>query len=166
MGGGTCNLWLDFPEDTRLTVIDKSLQMIFAAKENIPWANFMLDDILTLEKKELGKFDIVVSTFTLHHISYDQQEKAIKNMIDLCRDGGRILIVDRSFHDQAEKEKRENELEDAGNMRFLEIIRSEFYLISDQVMKYIRYMGLQADTLFFEEEIWGFLIKKNIQQNK
>lgn len=160
LGGGTCNLWLSFPEDTQLTVIDKSLQMIFVAKENIPWANFILDDVLSLDKKRIGKFDVVVSTFTLHHISYDQQEKAIKIMIELCRENGRILIVDRSFHSQTEKEKKEKELADAGNMEFLEIIRSEFYLLSDHVMNYIRSMGLQVKTLFFEEEVWGFLIEK------
>jgi hypothetical protein len=108
----------------------------------------------------MGKFDLVVSTFTLHHISYDQQEKAIENMIGLCCDSGRIMIVDRSFHCQAEKEKRERELADAGNLEFLEIIRSEFYLLSDHVTNHIRSMGLQVKTLFFEKEVWGFLIEK------
>jgi ubiquinone/menaquinone biosynthesis C-methylase UbiE len=160
LGGGTCNLWLDFPEDTQLTVIDKSLQMIFVARENIPWANFILDDVLSLDKKRIGKFDVVVSTFTLHHISYDQQEIAIKNIIELCSDNGRILIVDRSFHSQVGKEKKESELAAKGNQEFLEIIRSEYYLLSDHVTNYIRYMGFQVKTLFFEKEIWGFLIEK------
>ena len=116
IGGGTCNLWLDFPEDTQLTVVDKSLQMIFAAKQNIPWANYILDDIRYIDKNRLGKFDIVVSTFTLHHISYEHHEKVIKNMVDLCGGNGKILVVDRSFHNREEKEKKEKELSDAGNL--------------------------------------------------
>ena len=36
VGGGTCNLWIDFESNYKLTVIDKSLQMILTAKEKIP----------------------------------------------------------------------------------------------------------------------------------
>ena len=160
VGGGTCNLWLDFPEDTRLSVIDKSLQMIFAAKENIPWANYILDDILLIDRSKFDKYDIVVSTFTLHHISYEQQEKAIKNMIDLCRGNGTVLIVDRSFGSQSEKEKIEKELVERENLAFLDIIHSEYYLLADYIASYIHYLGYEVKTLFFEEQIWGFLIEK------
>lgn len=160
VGGGTCNLWLEFPEDTKLSVIEKSLQMIFAAKESVPWADYILEDILFPDKKRIGKFDIVVSTFTLHHISYEQQEKAIRNMFDFCSKDGTVLIVDRSFRSLAEKEKKVSELIEAGNLEFLEIIQSEYYLLSDQIENYIRYLGYQAKTLFFEENIWGFLVDK------
>lgn len=160
VGGGTCNLWQEFQENTQLTVIDKSLQMIFAAKENIPWANYILEDILQINPNGMVKYDVVVSTFTLHHISYDQQEKAIKNIIDFCSEGGSVLLVDRSFRNQNEKENKERELEEAGNLDFLEIIQSEYYLIADQIESYICYLGYESNTLFFEDEIWGFLINK------
>jgi len=160
VGGGTCNLWQGFQEDTQLTVIDKSLQMIFAAKENIPWANYILDDILYLDPKRIGEYDVVVSSFMLHHIPYEQQEKAIKNLIGLCCEGGSVLIVDRSFRSLKEKEETEEELAEAGNLEFLEIIRSESYLIVDQIVNYISYLGYKANTLFFKDQFWGFLVEK------
>lgn len=161
IGGGTCNLWVDFPQDTQLTVVDKSLQMIFVAKENLPWPNYILDDIINIDYKRLGRFDIVISTFTLHHIAYDLQEKAIRNMIELCDDNGSVVIVDRSFHSQDEKAKLEKDLTDAGNTEFLEIIHSEFYLHADHIVNFIRYLGYPVRTLFFDDQIWGFLIEKN-----
>lgn len=160
VGGGTCNLWAGFTEDTRLTVMDNSLQMIFAAKENVPWADYILDDILLIDIERFRKYDIVVSTFMLHHISYEQHEKVIRNLIGLCRQEGCVVIVDRSFRNESDKRKKEKELEEAGNLNFLDIIRSEFYLLSDQVIRYIRYLGYHVRTLFFDEEIWGFLIEK------
>jgi putative AdoMet-dependent methyltransferase len=163
VGGGTCDLWIDFPENTCLTVMDKSLQMIFAAKDNVPWAVYILDDILLLDIERFRKYDIVVSTFMLHHIPYEHQEKVIKNIIGLCREDGCVIIVDRSFRNESDKRKREKELDEAGNSDFLDIIRSEFYLLSDQVLRYIRYLGYNARTLFFDEEIWSFLIDKRIR---
>ena len=163
IGGGTCNLWIGFQQDTHLTVIDNSLQMIFAAKETLPWPNYILDDIIKIDLNRYEKFDIVVSTFTLHHIDYALQEKAIKNMIDLCTDKGSILIVDRSFRNQAEKEKVEKELTDTGNTEFLDVIHSEFYLDAEHIVNFIRYLGYPVRTLFFEDQAWGFLIEKNIE---
>lgn len=163
IGGGTCNLWVDFPQDTQLTVVDKSLQMIFAAKENLLWPNFILDDILNIDFKRLGKYDIVVSTFTLHHIAYNLQEKAIRNIIELCDDKGSIVIVDRSFRSQDEKTKMEMDLADAGNTEFLDIIHSEFYLNADHIVSFIRHLGYPVKTLFFDDQIWGFLIEKELK---
>ena len=166
IGGGPCNLWINFPGDTKLTVMDNSLQMIFVAKENISWANFILDDIIRLNTKRSETYDIVVSTFTLHHISYKQQEKAIKNMLDLCSVGGCVIIVDRSFRDQLEKEKKEKEFEEGGNTEFLDIIRSEFYLIADYIIRYIHILDYPVSTLFFEDQIWGFRIDKIQDEGK
>ena len=165
IGGGTCNLWIGFQDNMQLTVMDKSLQMLFAAKENVPWANYILDDILQLEKNRYEKYDVVVSTFTLHHIPYELQEKALRAMIDLCKDDGRILIVDRGFPSLSEKKKKEEELELKGDFQFLDIIHSEFYMIADQIISYLRYLGYSTNTLFFEEQIWGFLIDKRFHQD-
>lgn len=160
VGGGTCNLWIDFPKHTRLTVMDKSLQMIFMAKENAPWANYILDDVLLIDKNKFEKYDVVVSTFTLHHIPYEQQEKAIKNIIDLCTEDGNVLILDRSFQNESERIKKEKELADEGNLDYLDIIRSEYYLLADHTKSYIHYLGYKVRTLFFKDQIWGFIINK------
>jgi DNA-binding transcriptional MerR regulator len=161
VGGGTCNLWVDFPENTQLTVMDQSLQMIFAAMDKVPWASYILDDILKIEKNKYEQFDIVVSTFTLHHIPYEQHEKAMSSIIDLCNNHGCVIIVDRSFKDNFEKENYERELIKDGNLEQLDIIRSEFYIIADHLTNYVHYLGYSVETLFFEKQIWGFLINKN-----
>lgn len=116
---------------------------------------------MSIDKNRLAKFDIVLSTFTFHHIPYEQQEKAIKNTIDLCRDDGKVIIVDRSFQNQEEKANKEKELEEKNNFEFLEVIRSEYYLLADSATRYIQYLGYRVETLFTKEQIWGFMIHKN-----
>ncbi|MBR0598313.1 MerR family transcriptional regulator [Sinanaerobacter chloroacetimidivorans] len=160
VGGGTCHIWSDFRRDTNLTVIDNSLQMIFAAKKNIPWATFILEDIITLDKNKLNTYDVVVSSFTLHHISYEHQGNAIRNMIDLCKEKGMIIIFDKSYRNEAEKERIEKNLADQGKHEVLETIRSEFYLIEENITPFIHYLGYEIKTLSFENQVWGFMIQK------
>jgi len=42
--------------------------------------------------EELGKYDLVYSTFSLHH--FENPEKAIKNLLKLVKDNGVLLIYD------------------------------------------------------------------------
>ncbi len=42
--------------------------------------------------KDLGKFDLIYSTFTLHH--WDNAELAIKNLYSILNDGGLLYIHD------------------------------------------------------------------------
>lgn len=160
VGGGTCNLWCDLESSYRLTVIDKSLQMILTAREKVPWAKYVLGDITLDDIEKFGKFDIVVSTFTLHHITYENQRKVIENLIDLCDTEGRVLLVDRSFKNQEEQLKKEEQLIREGNFELLKIIRSEFYLIVDETVRYIDFLGYQVKCYNLEPEIWAFEINK------
>lgn len=160
VGGGTCNLWIDFESNYKLTVIDKSLQMILTAKEKVPWARYILGDITLEGIEKFGKFDVVVSTFTLHHIVYENQRKVIQNLIDLCNTEGSVLLVDRSFKNQEARIEKEEQLAREGNLDYLEIIKSEFYLMVDETVRYINFLGYQVKSYNLEPEIWVFEINK------
>ncbi len=159
-GGGTCNLWSNLKSRYRLTVIDKSLQMILTAKEKVPWAKYVLGDITVDDMEKFGKFDIVVSTFTLHHITYEKHRKVIENLIDLCEIDGRVLLVDRSFKNQEDRLKKEESLVRGGNFDLLKIFRSEYYLLVDETVRYINFLGYQVNSYNLEPEIWVFEINK------
>ena len=160
VGGGICHLWVDFHRNTNLTVLENSLKMILIGKDNVPWAKFILEDIVTVDKSKLQAFDVVVSSFTLHHIAYENQGKAIRNMLELTKDHGSILIFDRSYRNEKEKELFEQKLAAEGNFEKLDIIQSESYLIQENITPFIHYLGYEIKTLSFENHIWGFLIQK------
>ena len=105
-----------------------------------------------------------MSTFTLHHISYEQQGKAIRNMIDLCSNEGKIMILDRSFMNEKERELVELNLTETGNFDYLEIIKSEFFLIADDMVHFINYLGYQVESYCVEEQIWAYVINKYNKQ--
>lgn len=161
IGGGTCKLWENSPSDYNVTVLDKSLQMILSAKEKIDWPTYVLDDILEINTEEIGKFDIVVSTFTIHHIEYGKQRNAIENMLKLCHDDGLIIIVDRSFENLEEKLMKEKYLEEQGDLETLDTIQSEYYLLRDDIIKLIEYLGYNVKSKLIESEIRSFVIYLN-----
>ena len=160
IGAGTCQLWTGIPDSYKLTAIDNSLQMILKAKKNVPYAIYILEDILLIDTGQFEKFDYVISTFTIHHIPYEQQKKALKNIIDLCRKGGRIIIADRSFNNAEDRSAYEKKLIEEGNTEYLEVINSEFYLIAEDILNYISGLGFTAECFPLEENIKGFIIDK------
>jgi SAM-dependent methyltransferase len=132
--------------------------MILSAKENAPWARYIMDDILNLDIRKYDCFDLVLSTFTLHHIQNDMQQIAIQNMIGLSCPKGSVLIIDRSFRDRPERDAKEKMLIEKGDQEALDIFHSEFYPIVEDVVRLVRGLGRQVEAFPVEENIWGYRI--------
>jgi hypothetical protein len=116
--GGRCDL----------TALDNSYRMLLKTKDTVPWAKVVIGDILERRDASLGVFDIVVSTYTLHHIPYESQMQAFLNLLEYCKPGGSLVFVDRDFWDENGRERLEKLLVEAGKTKRLEDSRSEYYL--------------------------------------
>lgn len=86
-------------KNVNITAIEPSSDMITIATEciknkalesQISFINGNIEDDTLLDK--LGKFDLVYSTFSLHH--WDNPEKAMKNLIKYVKDDGVLVIYD------------------------------------------------------------------------
>ncbi len=85
-----------------LTALDNSSDMlersrISASEANFDHVNFILGDTAVACKKKL-KFDLVLFNMVLHHIS--SPAKTFADCAKLLNDGGRLLIIELSSHDQ------------------------------------------------------------------
>lgn len=84
--------------DVEITANDISSEMIELARQDL--AEELQDRIKYISgdacdissMKELGKFDLIYSTFTLHH--WDKAEIAIKNLYSMLNDNGLLYIHD------------------------------------------------------------------------
>jgi SAM-dependent methyltransferase len=85
--------------EARITAVDISPAMIAVAKEYVE-SEGLTDRIEFVEGDttdaglldQLGQFDLVYSTFSLHH--WDDPENAIKNLLRAVNPGGTLLIHD------------------------------------------------------------------------
>lgn len=146
VGCGTCNLWETMGDHYQVTALDSSLNMLMTAREKVPWAAFCLSDITKMKQESLGQFDLVVSTFTLHHIDKDGQEAALKNMTELCKASGKVVIVERCFRNHQERLQEEERLKEEGCDEELAILESEWYLYLDQVSDYAHYLKCRMEV--------------------
>ncbi|MGX1265503.1 putative AdoMet-dependent methyltransferase [Rossellomorea marisflavi] len=113
-----------------ITGIDFSREMMTKAQEKMPDAHLIqadLQDGFPSSVKEKS-FDIIISTYTLHHLTDQKKGKLIKELLTLLNPGGKLLIGDISFrtredHDACREENRGHWDED------------EFYFVEEEWRK-------------------------------
>ncbi|KAB2329065.1 methyltransferase domain-containing protein [Cytobacillus depressus] len=79
--------------------LDFSSKMISIAIQKMPNANLIEWDIsngIPLEIQN-NKYESVVSTYTLHHLTDEEKVSFIKSLLPLLKEDGKILIGDISF---------------------------------------------------------------------
>ncbi|MDQ0351905.1 putative AdoMet-dependent methyltransferase [Alkalibacillus filiformis] len=79
--------------------IDFSSKMIEIAEEKMPDANLIDWDISNGLPPEVmeNKYDFIVSTYTLHHLSDEDKVLFIKQLGSILKENGKVLIGDISF---------------------------------------------------------------------
>ena len=86
---------------------DFSERMIELAKEKMPKAKLYQGDFSKGLVKELeqNRYDTIIATYSLHHLSDEQKVGLIKDLLLLLNDGGHIYIGDVAFETRAELER-------------------------------------------------------------
>lgn len=154
IGVGTGNLagrFLD--KDYNIIAIDQSREMLSVAKEKYPKLKVRLGDFLKIPYSS-KTFDIIVSTYAFHHLNVNEKSIAIKEMVRILKDNGKITIGDLMF---ASKEDEESVLKELSTEQ-INGIRDEYYSHIDflksefkKLNKELKYMRI--DNLIYIVEI-------------
>ena len=84
--------------NVKITAMDISQDMIKLAQQDLDYnlqtrINYVIGDACNINSiKDLGEFDLIYSTFTMHH--WDNAEIAIKNLFSMLKDNGALYIFD------------------------------------------------------------------------
>lgn len=108
--------------------IDFSSNMISIAKEKMPNAQLLEWDIANGLPAEIvgNKYDAIVSTYTLHHLTDEEKVQFITKLLPLLKENGKILIGDIAFET---REKLENCRQESINYWD----DDEFYFVYDEL---------------------------------
>jgi ubiquinone/menaquinone biosynthesis C-methylase UbiE len=94
IGTGTGNLAGRLSaEGVMMAGVDQSREMLLACQRKFPEMETKLGNFLALPYLD-GKFDFVVSSFALHHLTGDQIPLALQEMQRVLKPHGRICIAD------------------------------------------------------------------------
>jgi len=99
IGTGTLSRKL-YEQGNNITGIDFSEEMISASRKNMPSAEFIQWDITKGLPEELGKFDFIISTYAIHHLTDDEKIVFIGLLFEHLNDGGSIIIGDVGFENR------------------------------------------------------------------
>jgi len=144
VGIGTGLLSRKLAEDGCLIYgVDFSEEMIKKAKTKIPEGEF---DIVDITADHLGrfnseKFDRVISSYCLHHLSDSQKTEFFQRTIkDNLAQGGKIIIADIGFETESSFKKAREEYRDSWEGEE----EGEYYLCGERMIGLLKNAGISV----------------------
>lgn len=86
---------------------DFSEEMINISKENMPRAQLYQGDFSNglVEELRARNYDFIIGTYSFHHLENNHKINFIKDLLDLLKEDGKIIIGDVIFKNQLDLEK-------------------------------------------------------------
>lgn len=109
---------------------DFSEKMIEKAREKMPEAELYPGDFSSglVEELKQNKYDAIIATYSLHHLTDGQKINLIRNLLPLLNKGGHIYIGDVVFETRGELEHHKKLIGDAWD-------DEEIYFVADELIK-------------------------------
>lgn len=159
IGCGTGNLCGELSNTIEVLGIDQSLEMIEHAKSKYPKMNFKIGNFL--DKPVIkNNFDIVVTSYAFHSLTYEEKKIAINNMVEYLSDCGKIIIVDFMFNNEKARRQCREELILNSKDDLWEVINKKYYTNVDEIKKYINTIGFEIKAEHIINFTWIVEIMK------
>ena len=117
-----------YGQGVKISGQDFSAKMIEIAGAKMPEAKLYQGDFENGLVRELTKekYDAIVATYSLHHLTDGKKAEFVKTLIPLLKDRGRIYIGDVAFETRAELEKCRSEVGDGWDEDEIYFVWDEF----------------------------------------
>ncbi len=111
---------------------DFSERMIELAKKKMPKAELFQGDFTNglVDELEHNRYDVIIATYSLHHLSDEQKIHFIKKILPLLHDGGCLYIGDVMFETRTELERQKALIGEEWD-------DEEFYFAVDELTEFI-----------------------------
>lgn len=160
IGCGTANIYEKLAEGIEYTGIDQSLEMLLKAKNKFPNINLRLGNFLDEPFIE-NEFDAVVSTYAFHHLNESEKVRTISLLLKYLKSGGKVIIADLMFLNEAERIKQRDCFYKQGRMDLWEIIEDEYYSNIEKIKEYVQFLGCNIKYEHMINFTWIIEIEKS-----
>jgi putative AdoMet-dependent methyltransferase len=163
LGSGTGNLSELIANCHELVSVDVSENMEAIARRKVRHlANrrFIKADILEVFSQALGKFDAVISTYVVHHLTDEEKQRLFALIFDHLLPGGTAVFGDLMVSNDSEKEEKIHHYLAKGDRVTAEAISEEFFWSLDTAIVSLKRLGFEISTQRFSDLSYGVIARK------
>jgi putative AdoMet-dependent methyltransferase len=163
LGSGTGNLSELIASCGELVSVDVSENMEAIAKRKVRHLTnrrFIKADILEVFAQKLGKFDAVISTYTVHHLTDQEKQRLFALVFDHLLPSGSAVFGDLMVQNSSEKEAKIQQYLAKGDQGTAQGISEEFFWALDTAISDLERLGFDVRALRFSDLSYGVIARK------
>ena len=163
LGSGTGNLTGRLPDCEELVCVDISERMEDLAKQKVSRfrnRRFIKEDILQIFDRPIGVFDVILSTYTVHHLTDAEKKQFFGEVFRHLTENGRAVFGDLMLETRDSKESKIAEYRAKGDGSTADAIEEEFFWFVDETSAALEEVGLTVSIKRFSDLSFGILCEK------
>jgi putative AdoMet-dependent methyltransferase len=163
LGSGTGNLSELIASCGELVSVDVSENMEAIAKRrmrHLANRRFIKADILEGFTQELGKFDAVISTYAVHHLTDQEKPRLFALIFDHLLPSGAAVFGDLMVQNDSEKEEKIHQYLVKGDRATAQAISEEFFWSLDTAIADLKRLGFKIRAERFSDLSYGVIARK------
>lgn len=163
LGSGTGILTAMIPRCQELICVDVSQKMEDIALEKVGSREeriFIRDDILGVFERELGQFDVILSTYTIHHLTETEKRCFFNEVWNSLRGKGKAVFGDLMLETRISRDLKITEYKEKEEEETAEAIAEEFFWHVDESREALENMGFIIEVNRFSDLSFGILAQK------
>jgi len=165
LGSGSGNLTEKIPDCARILCVDISGEMeALAGPKTLHLKNrdFKKSDILQVFEQEIGSFDTVISTYTIHHLVEEEKKRLFKEIWRVLKAGGTAVLGDLMFENESTKEQILQQFMDSGHSDVVQDIGDEYFWDIEVATNELNATGFTTEVKRFSDLSFGITAVKSI----
>lgn len=164
LGSGTGNTALRIGPAAAIYCVDISTRMAEIAQTKLaarPEVTFVQADLLGFFAEQPPAFDVLVSTYAVHHLTDSEKGELLHSIAAALRPGGRAVFGDLMVENAAEHARLVELYRQLGDADTVEGLMDEFYWRIDLTLPQAATAGLEVVELRrFSELSWGLCVRR------
>jgi len=163
LGSGTGNLSELIASCAELVSVDVSENMEAIARckvRHLANRRFIKADILEVFRQGLGKFDAVISTYAVHHLTDQEKPRLFGLVWDHLLPNGVAVFGDLMVQNSSEKEEKIQQYLTNGDQATAQAIGDEFFWLLDIAIADLKRLGFRVSAERFSDLSYGVIARK------
>lgn len=164
LGSGTGNLTKRIPQCKEVVCVDVSDRMEELSRDKNAHLNhrtFINDDVLAVFERDLGLFDAVLSTYTIHHLTEEEKSHFFQELWASLGDGGAAVFGDLMVKNARANNEKIKEYRRLGNEVVAEALSDEFFWHLEESLEQLQKLGFEVVWKRFSDISFGIAAYKN-----